>query len=235
MSRSLYQQPSFRRAAGTEFRPGSLLLTEELAIASGVEAGECVLDLGCGVGSTASYLARDWGAKVVGLDSSPDFIAEAKARDGEVEWVLGRAQEIPFPDDHFNTVFSECFLSTADDPDEVFREVRRVLRPGGRLALSDVYLRNPEAAPSRSPAPSSTCLRGAAAKDVTLALLELNDFTVVLWRDRSDALTALGASLIFAYGSVADFWKAAGGGTHMYTDHICAAKPGYYLLVAISG
>ncbi len=235
MSFGLYQETRFRQAAGAEFRPGGLLITEELATACGLEAGERVLDLGCGVGSTASYIARDWGAKVVGLDSSPDFIADAGTRDPGVEWVLGRAQELPFPDGHFDAVFSECFLSTVDDPGEVLGEIRRVLRPGGRLALSDMYLRNPEAARLQTLAPPSTCLRGAAGKDVTLALLELSDFTTVLWCDRSDALKALMASLVFAYGSAAEFWKAAGGEPEVSAERLTAARPGYYLTVAIAG
>lgn len=239
MNCSLYQQAFFRQAAGAEFRPGGLLITEELAAACGLEVGERVLDLGCGVGSTASYLSGDRGAKVVGLDASSDFIAEAGTRDQGVDWVLGRAQELPFPDGHFDAVFSECFLSTLDDPGEVLREIRRVLRPGGRLALSDMYLREPQEAPSRSLAPACTCLRGAVGRDVTLALVELSGFTVVLWSDRSDALKALTASLIFAYGSVADFWKAAGGETEVPAGRGVALqqppRPGYYLLVAIAG
>ena len=235
MSFGLYQETSFRQAAGAEFRPGGLLITEELATACGLEAGERVLDLGCGVGSTASYLARDRGARVVGLDASPDFIAEARSRDREVEWVLGHAQELPFPDGHFDAVFSECFLSTVDDPGEVLGEVRRVLRPGGRLALSDMYLRNAGGSVlSRVRPPPPTCLRGAAGKDATLALLELSDFTTVLWCDRSEALKALMASLIFAYGSATDFWKAAGGESEASTGHLSAARPGYYLSVAIA-
>jgi arsenite methyltransferase len=223
MNCSLYEQPLFRQAAGPEFRPGGLALTDELASECGLEPGAVVLDLACGVGSTASQLARSWGVTMVGLDCSPGFIEEARARDPEVSWVVGRADAIPYANGHFDAVFCECFLSTVDEPAKVLREVRRVLRPGGRLAMSDMYLRQPGAAPSSREIP----------------LLERTGFAVRTWRDRSDTLKTLIASLIFAYGSAAAFWAAAcgadeGGAHEGDAGRLAAAKPGYYLLVAQS-
>jgi arsenite methyltransferase len=239
MNCSLYEQPLFRQAAGPEFRPGGLALTDELASECGLEPGAVVLDLACGVGSTASQLARSWGVTMVGLDCSPGFIEEARARDPEVSWTVGQADALPYPDGHFDAVFCECFLSTVDEPAKVLREVRRVLRPGGRLAMSDMYLRQPGAAPSSREIPAATCLRGAAGKEATLALLERTGFAVRTWRDRSDTLKTLIASLIFAYGSAAAFWAAAcgadeGGAHEGDAGRLAAAKPGYYLLVAQS-
>ena len=207
----LYQQASFRLAAGCEFRPGGMDLTRELAVACALQPGDRVLDLACGVGSTASYLSREWGANVSGLDASPEFLAEAKARDEDVEWVLGQADALPFPDGRFDCVFAECFLSGYADRAAVLREVRRVLRPGGYLALSDMYLREPDAAPLTDLAPAATCLRGARSKEDTLAAIESRCFRVTVWEDRSKALKGLMASLIMAYGSAAAFWEAAAG------------------------
>ncbi len=232
MSCELYQQPRFRRAAGSEFRPGGLGLTAEVAAECGLEPGRRVLDLGCGVGSTASFLARRWGVTAVGLDRSLRFIEEAEIRDSGVTWVQGEAHEIPFPDGYFDAVFSECFLSTLDDQAEVLREIRRVLRPGGRLAITDVYLRRPEAARSLRFLPSATCLRGAVGKTAMLELVETVGFTVRTWRDRSDALTAFMASLILSYGSAASFWEAALGQDEGLREQVALARPGYCLLIA---
>jgi SAM-dependent methyltransferase len=231
-------------------------LTRELATACALQPGDRVLDLACGVGSTASYLSREWGADVCGLDASPEFLAEAKGGDEDVEWVLGRADALPFPDGRFDCVFAECFLSGCADRAVVLREVRRVLRPGGRLALSDMYLREPAAAPLTDLAPAA-CLRGARNKDDTLAAIEDRGFRVTVWEDRSEALKGLMASLILAYGSAAAFWEAAAGGTGnagacgdttggsgggrgpdtagsaaARAAALSAARPGYYLLVA---
>jgi arsenite methyltransferase len=228
----LYGQALFREAAGAEFRPGGLALTEELATAARLSSGDRVLDLGCGVGSTASYLARDWHVEATGLDASPGFLAEAGSRDPVVQWVLGHSAALPFAEAHFDAVFAECFLSAQPDRDAVLHEVRRVLRPGGRLAVSDTYLRDPAALAEGNPAPPCSCLSGATGKDETLASLERAGFSVELWLDRSNALRALMASLVFAYGSAAAFWKAANGGLDVNMNALSAARPGYYLLVA---
>jgi SAM-dependent methyltransferase len=185
---------------------------------------------------------------VSGLDASPEFLAEARGRDEDVEWVLGTADATPFADAWFDVVFAECFLSGCADRAAVLREVRRVLRPGGRLALSDMYLREPAAAPLissiQNEAPVATCLRGAQGKDATLAASEDHGFRVTVWEDRSEALKGLMASLIMAYGSAAAFWEAAagegggvgaadaGGSAAGYGAALSAARPGYYLLVA---
>jgi arsenite methyltransferase len=232
MSRTLYEQPPFRAAAGTEFRPGGLDLTAELADECGLHPGQRVLDVGCGVGATASFLAQHYGATAVGLDCSASSVEEAEQRDRRVTWVLGRAQQIAYPDEHFDAVFCECFLSAQDDPARVLREIRRVLRPAGFLAVTDLYLRKPEAADSFSSLPADTCLRGATSKEATMALFEGAGFEVSVWRDRSDALKSLMASLVFAYGSAAAFWRDALGehaGLRATVEH---SQPGYYLLVA---
>lgn len=229
----LYEQSRFRGAVGREFRPGGLELTQEMAGLCALRPGQRVLDVGCGVGSTASFLSRHWGVASVGLDSSQRFIEEASASDGNVSWVVGRAEEIPYADGHFDAVFSECFLSSVADPVRVLREIRRLLRPGGCLAVADLYLRRPQAvSPPAKPLPAGTCLSGALGREATLALYERTGFAVRIWRDRSEALKALTASLIFAYGSTGAFWDAAlGSGTEL-REAVRDARPGYYLLVA---
>jgi len=231
MSYSLYEQAPFRQAAGAEFRPGGLALTEELADECGLEPGQRVLDLGCGVGATASYLAGRWGVSAFGLDSSARFIEEAEAHDPGVTWVLGRAQEIPYGEGFFDAVFCECLLSTVDDPVRVLGEIHRVLRADGRLAITDLYLRNPGRGSSLSGLPAATCLRGAAGREAVVSMLELAGFTVRVWRDRSDALKAFMGRMVFAYGSGACFWEAFLGENEDRRASIALARPGYYMLV----
>jgi SAM-dependent methyltransferase len=235
MDCDLYRQDEFRQAAGAEFRPGGLALTEELALACDLQPGHRVLDVACGLGSTASYLTCRWGVQTWGLDAHADFLEEARRRDWEVDWVLGDAKAIPFLDGYFDAVFAECFLSAADDPVGILREIRRVLRPGGRLAMSDVYLRNPGARISF--APPATCLAGSCDKETTIRLITEAGLDLVLWEDRSDALKVFMAELIFAYGSASDFWRAAGAaeratGREEFLDQLFVARPGYFTLVA---
>lgn len=232
MSCMLYEQKRFREAAGGEFRPGGLGLTQELATACALAPGERVLDLGCGVGSTASFLAARYGVDAVGLDGSEAFIDEARERDHAVEWVLGRADALPFPDASFAAVFCECFLSLCDDPGHALGEVRRVLALGGRLALSDMYLRDPGAGPPSPELPAGSCLRAALSLDETRTLIESAGFEVTLCEDRSETLKTLMASLIFSYGSAAGFWEDATGGGEVDAAWLRAARPGYLILAA---
>ena len=132
MDCGLYQQIPFRDAAGEGFRPGGLELTGVLAETCALQPDERVLDLACGAGLTASHLTRAYGVKATGLDASPEFLSEARERDAAVEWVLGSAANLPFEAESFDVVFAECFLSAFADPAPILREIRRVLRPGGR-------------------------------------------------------------------------------------------------------
>jgi arsenite methyltransferase len=228
----LYEQPQFREAARSGFRPGGLQLTDEMAEECVLSPGERVLDLGCGVGSTATHLAARWGVSAVAMDSSERFLDEARRSGSAVGWILGAADSIPYPDGHFDAVFCECFLSAVEEPARVLTEVRRVLRPGGRLALSDMYYREPGAARGPGDLPVATCLGGATGIELTLALLARTGFAVRTWHDRSDALKTLFASLIMTYGSASAFWAAAGGGEDGRPEWLEAAKPGYFILVA---
>lgn len=232
MSCRLYEQKRFREAAGGEFRPGGIGLTQELAAACALAPGQRVLDLGCGVGSTASFLAARYGVDAVGLDGSAAFIDEARERDHAVEWVLGRADALPFPDGSFTVVFCECFLSLFDDPGHVLREMRRVLGRGGRLALSDMYLRDPAVGRHSPELPAGSCLRAAVSLDEMRTLIENAGFEVTLCEDRSESLKTLMAALIFSYGSAAGFWEAATGGGETNAAWLRAVRPGYLILAA---
>jgi ubiquinone/menaquinone biosynthesis C-methylase UbiE len=116
--------------------------TPQLVATGAPAAGERVLDLACGSGSVARAAAPALGPSgaIVGADPNPGMLAVARARGVEggatVEWVEAPAQHLPLPDDHFDLVLCQQGLQFVPEKEAAAAEIARVLRPGGRLALS---------------------------------------------------------------------------------------------------
>jgi SAM-dependent methyltransferase len=112
---------------------------EQLVEAAGIQPGDDVLDVGCGTGN-ATIPAAKLGARVTGLDASPGLIEIARELGSdamvEVDWLVGDAQAMPFDDDSFDRVISIFGHMFAPDHRASADELKRVCRPGGRIAIA---------------------------------------------------------------------------------------------------
>src|SRR5690349_14999574 len=102
-----------------------------------VRPGDRVLDACCGTGDLAVAAARA-GGKVTGLDFSEQMLVRARKKDSEIEWVQGDLLELPFEDGSFDAATVGFGIRNVEDVEVALRELRRVLRAGGRLGILEI-------------------------------------------------------------------------------------------------
>lgn len=193
-----YGSPAARILLGHSFHPGGARLTRELVRALGLGAASRAVDVASGPGTSSLLLARETGATVVGVDLSPANVAEATLAaesaelHGRVSFLCGDAEALPLEDASVDGALCECALCTFPDKRAAAAELARVLRPGGRLALSDMT-----ADPARLPEELRTvgawvaCIADARPLEEVAALLSAAGFDVDQPVRHDEALLAL--------------------------------------------
>jgi L-amino acid N-acyltransferase YncA/2-polyprenyl-3-methyl-5-hydroxy-6-metoxy-1,4-benzoquinol methylase len=171
-----------------------------------LQPGEAVLDLGSGGGIDVLLSARRVGpsGRVYGLDASPEMISLARANAaaagaGNAEFLHGSIEDIPLPDGHVDAVISNCVVNLSADKPRVLAEAFRVLRPGGRLGISDVI-----AAEDQDPAVRADAERRTGCASGTVTAAQYRDqllaagFTRVRITPAADAGGGLSSAVVLA-------------------------------------
>jgi SAM-dependent methyltransferase len=191
------------------------------AIAS-LQADEVVLDLGSGGGFDAFLAAREVGehGQVIGVDMTPAMVSKARrnaetAGFSNVEFRLGEIEYLPVADSSVDVIISNCVINLSPDKARVFREAYRALRPGGRLAISDVVATATLPDEVRDdPHLHACCVAGAALVDELQAMLEQAGFTDI-------RITPKDESREF----ISDWVPGSGVEDYVVSAHIEAIKP----------
>jgi len=159
----LYQHPLVLAVLGESWHPGGLALTRILAKEIKLSKEDHLLDVASGRGASALMLAQVFKCRVTGIDTSIEALEQARKDahcyrlENLVTFTQGDVNSLPFPSSSFSSVLCECATALFSDRQSALREIARVLRPGGYLALSDVTF-CPEALPSPIDSPLARAL-----------------------------------------------------------------------------
>jgi sarcosine/dimethylglycine N-methyltransferase len=175
------------------FHIGGLTSSIELAERLAIAADAYVLDAGSGLGGPSRYLAETFGCRVVGVDLAPDYVAIARLladKSGlaeKVSYVAGSITDLPFPDETFDLVWTQHVVMNIRDRDGLYREIRRVLKKGGRLAFYDPYVPS-DGEPPHYPTPwaENSATSTLFTHDATAASLEQAHLRLRVWDDVSE-------------------------------------------------
>ena len=245
----LYESCVFDQLLGETLRPGGIGLTARLAEVASIGKGDTVLDIACGKGTTAFFLAQEYHCQVIGLDLSDKMItscrskADASGVAEQVSFLLGDGEGLPFRDCSFDAVLSECSFSLLPNKEIAARGIKRVLRPGGKLVMTDIILRGEVTEELRSQVTFACCLAGAWRLEEYVNLFQQIGFQSPYTEDYSHELRRVAYQMGVTFGSIDNFaGKLPAGpcrtkGTRdgatsiqSYQKFLSMGRPGYALM-----
>jgi ubiquinone/menaquinone biosynthesis C-methylase UbiE len=198
---------------------------------AGIKKGNHVLDLGSGAGNDC-FVARaivGENGKVIGLDMTEPMVLKArenctKLNLKNVEFVLGDIEKMPFDDNLFDVVISNCVLNLVPDKSKAFSEIFRVLKPGGHFSVSDVVLKGTLSEKMKRDAEMyAGCVSGASEMTDYLKIIENSKFLNVKVHKQKEI--KLPDSLLSEYNDIDELKSFHEGDTGIFSITVSAEKP----------
>jgi arsenite methyltransferase len=217
-------------------RPGGLKLTEQAIELSHLPDNAHILDAACGTGASLEFLTYQKKFMAVGLDLSREMLHHGLEGHPGLSRLQADDEKIPLPDASQDAILMECALSLSNHAGRSMEEFHRVLRQGGRLILTDIYIRKLVDPSDMDCLSVSHCLSGAMTEGSIRSILSRQGFQVTTWQDKTDELKQWLARMVFKLGSLDAFYRQLVS-DQKDAKYLCATlggklKLGYYLLTA---
>lgn len=213
---AVYETDTFNSLLKDVLHPGGLELTRRVAEIAKVDENSKVLDIACGKGEGCLLIAERYGCSVLGIDISDKktTLAQSKARakglDGQVKFITADAENLPFADSIFDTVLSECSFSLLPNKGRAASEIKRVLKAGGRLVITDIVLKKRMLRRTQNELgfgayPLIPCVAGAGPIEDYVKVFEQAGFRNLYIEDHSIELKKLGYQMGITFGGWEEF------------------------------
>ena len=196
-----------------------------------IKKGDVVIDLGCGAGNDAFIARHETGetGKVIGIDFTPAMIQKARMNAeirglNNVEFRQGDIEKMPVTSNLADVIVSNCVLNLVPDKDGVFKEIFRVLKPGGHFSISDIVLAGKLPANIQNAAEMyAGCVSGAIQKSLYMKLIENNGFTNVMIQKEKAII--IPGDILSNYLSAEEITSFKNSGTGIFSITVYAEKP----------
>ena len=215
--------------------PGGLALTAKAAAYCSFRMGALVADIGCGTGASIEFLYRSSGLATIGIDPDIRSLKKGMARNPVLSLVRGKGEALPFASASLDGILAECSLSVISDKNRALAEFNRALCPAGRLVVTDVYTRDPQAINSISDLALPFCMSDIMTKKEVSDSLSKNGFDIDRWEDHSYVLKEFIINQIMEGGALWPCGSCNARDSEDWPTNMKALKQaslGYCLLIA---
>lgn len=217
-------------------RPGGLAITQQALNYCNFPRNSRILDVACGSSTTLNYLTYQKKLSAIGVDLSFGMLEKGRTQHPGLAYVQADGVSIPFVDRSCDAIIVECALSLSGKAEEAIGEFRRVLRSGGKLIITDIFIRELNDASGLDCLAATHCLAGIMTEESISRILTSYGFFQKFWQDHTNELKQWMAEMVFKLGSLKALYhllgfreERSGSPSDLLGRTI---KLGYYLLVA---